>query len=96
MRSILPDAVVSLSSEVLPVFREYERSMTTILNVHVMPVVSSYVARLTGRLRENGIAAPLLLMKSSGGVIGAERAQRMPVETVLSGPAGFGHHRRTC
>jgi N-methylhydantoinase A len=87
LRSILPDAVVSLSSEVLPVFREYERSMTTILNVHVMPVVSSYVARLTGRLRENGIAAPLLLMKSSGGVMGAKRAQRMPVETVLFGPA---------
>jgi N-methylhydantoinase A len=71
----------------LPVFREYERSMTTILNVHVMPVVSSYVARLTGCLRENRMAAPLLLMKSSGGVIGAERARRMPVETVLSGPA---------
>jgi N-methylhydantoinase A len=87
VRSILPDAMVSLSSEVLPVFREYERSMTTILNVHVMPVVSSYVARLSGRLAEDGIAARLLLMKSSGGVIGAERARQMPVETVLSGPA---------
>jgi len=49
--------------------------------------VSSYVARLSGRLADDGIAAPLLLMKSSGGVIGAERARRMPVETVLSGPA---------
>jgi len=87
LRSLLPGAMISLSSEVLPVFREYERSMTTILNVHVMPVVSSYVARLAGRLADSGIAAPLLLMKSSGGVIGAERARRMPVETVLSGPA---------
>jgi N-methylhydantoinase A len=87
VRQVLPDAMMSLSSEVLPVFREYERSMTTILNVHVMPVVSSYVARLSGRLADDGIAAPLLLMKSSGGVIGAERARRMPVETVLSGPA---------
>jgi N-methylhydantoinase A len=87
VRQALPDAMVSLSSEVLPVFREYERSMTTILNVHVMPVVSSYVARLSGRLADDGIVAPLLLMKSSGGVIGAERARRMPVETVLSGPA---------
>src|SRR5580704_1749101 len=87
LRSLLPDTMVSLSSEVLPVFREYERSMTTILNVHVMPVVSSYVARLSGRLADDGIVAPLLLMKSSGGVIGAERARRMPVETVLSGPA---------
>jgi N-methylhydantoinase A len=87
LRSLLPDTMVSLSSEVLPVFREYERSMTTILNVHVMPVVSSYVARLEDRLAEREIAAPLLLMKSSGGVIGAARARRFPVETVLSGPA---------
>jgi N-methylhydantoinase A len=87
VRSMLPDAVVSLSSDVLPVFREYERGMTTILNAHVMPVVSSYVARLEGRLAEDRIAAPLLLMKSSGGVIGAERTRQRPVETVLSGPA---------
>jgi N-methylhydantoinase A len=87
VRSLVRGAMVSLSSEVLPVFREYERSMTTILNVHVMPVVSSYVARLSGRLADTDVAAPLLLMKSSGGVIGAERARRMPVETVLSGPA---------
>jgi N-methylhydantoinase A len=85
--ALLPDAMVSLSSEVLPVFREYERSMTTVLNVQIMPVVSSYVARLGDRLADRGIAAPLLLMKSSGGVIGAERARRLPIETVLSGPA---------
>ncbi|MGH7109376.1 MAG: hydantoinase/oxoprolinase family protein [Stellaceae bacterium] len=87
LRALLPQATVSLSSEVLPVFREYERSLTTILNAQIMPVVSSYLARLRGRLAETGIAAPLLLMKSSGGVIGAERAQQRPVETVLSGPA---------
>jgi N-methylhydantoinase A len=87
LRSLLPDALVSLSSEVLPVFREYERSMTTALNAQIMPVVSSYVARLEGRLAASGIAAPLLLMKSSGGVIGAARAQHRPVETALSGPA---------
>jgi N-methylhydantoinase A len=87
LRSLLPDALVSLSSEVLPVFREYERSMTTVLNAQIMPVVSSYVARLEGRLAASGIAAPLLLMKSSGGVIGAARAQHRPIETALSGPA---------
>jgi N-methylhydantoinase A len=87
VRSAYPEALVSLSSDVLPVFREYERSMTTILNVHVMPVVSSYVARLQDRLRSRDIAAPLLLMKSSGGVTGSSRVQRVPVETVLSGPA---------
>lgn len=86
LRSTLPGAMISLSSEVLPVFREYERSMTTVLNAHVMPVVSSYVARLEDRLAEHRIKS-LLLMKSSGGVIGAARARRFPVETVLSGPA---------
>ncbi|HEX4893521.1 MAG TPA: hydantoinase/oxoprolinase family protein [Hyphomicrobiaceae bacterium] len=82
-----PQALVSLSSDVLAVFREYERSMTTILNVHVMPVVSAYVARLGSRLEALGISAPLLLMKSSGGVTGADAVKRAPVETALSGPA---------
>jgi N-methylhydantoinase A len=80
-------AMVALSAEVLPVFREYERSMTTILNVYVMPRVASYVAKLEERLAARGIAAPLLLMKSSGGVTGAETIRREPVQTALSGPA---------
>ena len=87
VRAEHPRALVSRSSEVLPVFREYERSMATILNVYVMPVVSSYVARLEERLAERSIGAPLLLMKSSGGVAGAATARRAPVETALSGPA---------
>jgi len=82
-----PGALVSLSSDVLPVFREYERSMATILNVYVMPAVSTYVARLEGRLAERKISAPLLLMKSNGGVTGAATIRREPVQTALSGPA---------
>ncbi|MBS0641445.1 MAG: hydantoinase/oxoprolinase family protein [Proteobacteria bacterium] len=82
-----PDALISLSSEVLPVFREYERAMTTVLNVYVMPAVASYVGRLEQRLSEQSIAAPLLLMKSSGGVTSARSVRRTPVETALSGPA---------
>ncbi len=82
-----PDALVSLSSDVLPVFREYERAMTTLLNVYVMPAVASYVGRLEQRLSEQSIAAPLLLMKSSGGVTSARSIRRTPVETALSGPA---------
>ncbi|MBV8169027.1 MAG: hydantoinase/oxoprolinase family protein, partial [Alphaproteobacteria bacterium] len=73
--------------EVLPVFREYERSVTTILNVYVMPRVASYVQKLEERLAGRGIAAPLLLMKSSGGVTGAATIRREPVQTALSGPA---------
>ena len=83
----LPGALVSLSCEVLPVFREYERSMTTILNAAVMPVVATYVANLDRRIAEQGIAASLLLMKSSGGVTSARTVRRAPVETALSGPA---------
>ncbi len=82
-----PAALVSLSSEVLPVFREYERSMATILNVYVMPAVSSYVARLEERLAERKVTGPLLLMKSNGGVTGAATIRREPVQTALSGPA---------
>jgi N-methylhydantoinase A len=82
-----PKAAVSLSSDVLPVFREFERSMTTILNVAVKPVVGGYVARLEQRLTEAQVTAPLLLMKSSGGVTSAERVRHAPVETALSGPA---------
>ncbi|MGE0223476.1 MAG: hydantoinase/oxoprolinase family protein [Acetobacteraceae bacterium] len=87
LAEMLPDALVSLSSDVLPVFREYERSMTTVLNVYVMPAVASYVGRLEKRLADQDIAAPLLLMKSSGGVTSARTVRRTPVETVLSGPA---------
>ncbi len=87
LRSELPGALVSLSSEVLPTFREYERSMTTILNAFVMPVVSTYVAELDRRVTDEGIAAPLLLMKSSGGVTSTRTVRRAPVETALSGPA---------
>ncbi|MEZ0301068.1 MAG: hydantoinase/oxoprolinase family protein [Hyphomicrobiaceae bacterium] len=83
----IPGALLSLSSEVLPVFREYERSMTTILNAAVMPVVSTYVERLDARVAERGIEAPLLLMKSSGGVTSTRHVRRAPVETALSGPA---------
>jgi N-methylhydantoinase A len=83
----VPGALLSLSSEVLPVFREYERSMTTILNAAVMPVVSTYVERLDARVAERGIDAPLLLMKSSGGVTSTRHVRRAPVETALSGPA---------
>ena len=82
-----PQAHVSLSSEVLPVFREYERTMTTVLNAYVMPQVSYYIKKLEGGLKERGIDAPLLIMKSSGGVIGVETAVRQPVYTALSGPA---------
>ena len=69
LRAALPGVAVTASVDVLPVVREYERSLATILNASVMPAVSTYVARLEQRLSDEGVAAPLLLMQSNGGVI---------------------------
>ncbi|WP_137123911.1 hydantoinase/oxoprolinase family protein [Roseomonas sp. HF4] len=83
----VPGLAITCSVDVFPVVREYERSMATVLNAAVMPAVSTYIARLEARLAEAGIAAPLLLMKSNGGVAGAEAIRRAPAQTALSGPA---------
>src|SRR5262245_9651253 len=82
-----PGVLVSLSSEVLPQFREFERSMATALNAAVMPPVSRYVGVLREALDAEGVTAPLLIMKSDGGVTSAPTCVRQPVQTVLSGPA---------
>jgi N-methylhydantoinase A len=82
-----PGVLVSLSSEVLPQFREFERSMATALNAAVMPPVSRYVGVLRTALDAEGVHAPLLIMKSDGGVTSAATCIRQPVQTVLSGPA---------
>jgi N-methylhydantoinase A len=87
LREEYPEALVSLSSEVLPQFREFERSMATALNAAVMPPVSRYVSVLREALDADGVRAPLLIMKSDGGVTSAATCIRQPVQTVLSGPA---------
>ncbi|MBV9432351.1 MAG: hydantoinase/oxoprolinase family protein [Hyphomicrobiales bacterium] len=83
----LPDVAITASTDVLPVVREYERSLVTILNASVMPGIANYVRRLEERLADAKIAAPLLLMQSNGGVAGARSIRRAPALTVLSGPA---------
>jgi N-methylhydantoinase A len=87
LRTALPGVAISASTEVLPVIREYERSLAVVLNAQVMPAVSTYVARIERRLEAAGIAAPLLLMQSNGGVAGAAAIRRAPATTALSGPA---------
>ena len=87
LRAALPGVAVTASIDVLPVVREFERSLATILNATVMPAVSTYVARLEQRLAEDGVKAPLLLMQSNGGVAGAATIRRAPAVTALSGPA---------
>jgi N-methylhydantoinase A len=83
----LPDVAVTASVDVLPVVREYERSLATIMNAGVMPAITGYIQRLRGRLAEARIKAPLMLMQSNGGVAGAATIARAPALTVLSGPA---------
>jgi len=87
LRAALPDVAVTASVDVLPVVREYERSLATVLNAAVMPGVSTYVSRLEARLAAAQVAAPLLLMQSNGGVAGAATIRRVPSFTALSGPA---------
>ena len=87
LRAALPGVAVTASVDVLPEVREYERSLATVLNARVMPAVADYVGRLEARLHSAGIAAPLLLMQSNGGVAGAAAVRRAPLVTALSGPA---------
>jgi N-methylhydantoinase A len=83
-----PELHVSLSSEVLPELREYERFSTTVLNAYIGPLVGRYLASLAAELAARGHDGRLLIVTSSGGVAAPERAARFPVHTVLSGPAG--------
>ena len=88
LASAAPDAYVCTSSEVLPEIREYERFSTTVLNACIGPLMSRYLKGLELRLASRGFARTIFLMTSNGGVMSAERARRLPVQTVLSGPAG--------
>ena len=83
-----PDLFVSMSSEVLPQFREYERFSTTALNAYVGPLMGRYLRALKAALAGQGFKRDFYIMTSSGGVATAERAMTLPISTILSGPAG--------
>jgi len=92
MRAVLaeehPDAVVSLSSEVLREYREYERAMTTLVDAAVKPRLSAYVRNIAARLHAlDDRTIPFYVMKSNGGVLSADEVVHQPITTVLSGPA---------
>jgi N-methylhydantoinase A len=84
----LPDVPISLSSEVSPEMREWERFSTTVANAYVQPLMARYLTRLEAGLREIGMSAPLFLMLSGGGLTTIETACRFPIRLVESGPAG--------
>ena len=84
----LPHVMISLSSEVSPQMREYERFNTTIANAYIKPLMKSYLSRLAERLGVEGVQCPIFLMHSGGGIISLESAAEFPVRLVESGPAG--------
>ena len=105
VRAELPDAYLTVSTDLLPSIRFYDRVSTTVLNSYVGPKLSSYLDNLTARLDEIGFAGVLLIMQSNGGVVSPEVARERAALTLLSGPAagpgaGLGyariHGRRSC
>jgi N-methylhydantoinase A len=96
----LPDIPVSLSSEVSPEMREWERFSTTVANAYVQPMMARYLRRLEVDLRTAGFRAPLFLMMSGGGLTTIDTACRFPIRLVESGPAGgaifAAHISREC
>jgi N-methylhydantoinase A len=84
----LPKLSVSISSEVCPEVREYERASTTVANAYVRPVMASYLGRVERELTERGLTCPILLMSSGGGLTTIAQASAFPIRLVESGPAG--------
>jgi N-methylhydantoinase A len=84
----LPHVAVSLSSDVSPEMREYERFSTACANAYLQPLISSYLGKLARELEQSGFRCPMLLMTSGGGITTTETAIRFPVRLVESGPAG--------
>ena len=87
LRSELPDTFISLSIEILPQIREYERTSTTVINSYVGPPVKDYLESLIDQMREKGSGGRLLVMQSSGGVLDAELLLDRPAQIVECGPA---------
>ena len=85
---VMPGIQVSISSQVLPEMREYERTLTTVANSYVQPQVSRYLSSLSGKLRAAGVDGPLYVLRSDGGLASARVATDNPVSLLLSGPAG--------
>ncbi len=88
VRRAMKDAYVSLSSEVFPQIKEFQRVSTTVVNAYVGPILSRYLTRLEKRLKDAGYSGPVLIIQSHGGVTPIDEAIRLAAGSVLSGPAG--------
>ncbi len=87
LESGLPHLYIVASADILPLFREFERTSTAVVNAYVQPIVSRYLARLQQRLGERGYSGDLLIMQSNGGMMSVDAARDFSVNTILSGPA---------
>ena len=87
-RELMPDIPVSLSHEVLPEMQEYERTLTTVANAAVRPVVGRYVRNLRGKLAQVEMRGRLALLRSDGGLMSSQKSEEQPVSLLMSGPAG--------
>jgi N-methylhydantoinase A len=87
VRELWPNPYVTASTEVMPEWREFERASAAVLNAFVQPIVHRYLGTLQERAREAGMQAPLLVVRSNGGLMRAADAARLPAFTLLSGPA---------
>ncbi len=100
LAAAMPDLSVTLSSEVSPEIREYERWSTAAANAYVQPLMAGYIARLEDALAKRGFVCPLYLMTSGGGLARPETGRRFPIRLVESGPAGgailAAHISRQC
>jgi N-methylhydantoinase A len=85
---VFPDLPVSVSADILPEMYEYERTLTTVANSAVRPIVSGYVANLRSELKSWGMDGKLNLLRSDGGLMSADKAEQAPVNLLMSGPAG--------
>jgi N-methylhydantoinase A len=92
----MPGAYISLSSEVLPQIKEYERVCTTVVNAYVGPTLARYLNNLTARLQSTGYRGDVLIMQSHGGVMPVADATRLAAGAILSGPAGGIAGSRYC
>jgi len=83
-----PELEITLSSELIPEFKEYERMSTTVINAYVKPILKRYLSNIVANLAAAGVSSEFYVMKSNGGIMAAEAGSKYGVHTILSGPAG--------
>jgi N-methylhydantoinase A len=87
LQEMLPDISISVSSEILPIIREYERLSTTTINAYIMPIMQAYLVNLRNKLTAHGYRKDYYIMQSGGGIMSSKLAALRPVYTIDSGPA---------